>query len=135
MLQAMNTGHDGSISTVHANGARDALTRVENMVLMGQVNLPMQAIRSQIVGAIDMIVHVERMRDGQRRVTQVTEICGWRVTFSRPNDIASFQFASEDAQGRTSAATFRPRRFRSSCARLTYFGLDRAWTSAIREIV
>ena len=69
MLQAMNTGHDGSISTVHANTARDALTRIENMVQMGTFNLPSRAIRSQIVGAIDLIVQVERMRDGVRRVT------------------------------------------------------------------
>ncbi|HKD75701.1 MAG TPA: CpaF family protein, partial [Ktedonobacterales bacterium] len=76
MLQAMNTGHDGSISTVHANSARDALTRVENMVQMGQVNLPSRAIRAQIVAALDLIVQVERMRDGQRRVIQMSEVIG-----------------------------------------------------------
>ena len=76
MLQAMNTGHDGSISTVHANTARDALTRIENMVQMGQVNLPSRAIRFQIVAALDIIVQVERMRDGQRRIVQVTEVIG-----------------------------------------------------------
>src|SRR6202012_4459661 len=61
MLQAMNTGHDGSMCTVHANSARETLTRVENMVQMGQANLPVRAIRQQIVGAIDVIIHVERM--------------------------------------------------------------------------
>src|SRR5262249_45225053 len=76
MLQAMNTGHDGSISTVHANTSRDALTRIENMVQMGQVNLPSRAIRSQIVAALDIIVQVERMRDGQRRIAQMSEVIG-----------------------------------------------------------
>src|SRR5947207_15186434 len=76
MLQAMNTGHDGSISTVHANSARDALTRIENMVQMGQANLPSRAIRSQIVAALDIIVQVERMRDGHRRIVQISEVIG-----------------------------------------------------------
>src|SRR5208282_6079790 len=67
MLQAMNTGHDGSISTVHANSARDALTRVENMVQMANLNLPLGAVRMQIASAVNMVVHIERMRDGQRR--------------------------------------------------------------------
>ena len=100
MLQAMNTGHDGSISTVHANSARDALTRVENMVQMGHVNLPSRSIRSQIVGALDMIVHVERMRDGQRRLMQITEVVGIEGEVITTNDIASFEYHQEDAQGR-----------------------------------
>ena len=70
MLQAMNTGHDGSMSTVHANTTRDALTRIENMVQMGNMGLPSRAIRTQIVGAIDLIVQVARQRDGTRRITQ-----------------------------------------------------------------
>ena len=76
MLQAMNTGHDGSMSTIHANTTRDALTRIENMVQMGNMGLPARSIRQQIVGAVDLIVQVERHRDGERRVTQVTEVCG-----------------------------------------------------------
>jgi pilus assembly protein CpaF len=76
MLQAMNTGHDGSMSTIHANNTRDALVRVENMVQMGHMGLPSPAIRTQIVGAVDLIVQVARQRDGGRRVTQVSEICG-----------------------------------------------------------
>ncbi len=135
MLQAMNTGHDGSISTIHANSARDALTRVENMVLMGHVNLPIQAIRSQIVGAIDMIVHVERMRDGQRRVCQVTEICGLEGDIITTNDIAAFQFRNEDAAGRLSGEYTSTRVVPKFNARLAYFGLDRAWFDALREIL
>src|SRR6187401_309677 len=76
MLQAMNTGHDGSICTVHANTPRDALTRIENMVQMGSTNLPHSAIRQQIVAALDLIIQVERMRDGQRRITAISEVCG-----------------------------------------------------------
>src|SRR5262250_2681872 len=76
MLQAMNTGHDGSMCTVHANTPRDALSRVENMVLMSSVGLPLRAIRTQIVSAIDIVVQIERMRDGIRRVQAVIEVVG-----------------------------------------------------------
>jgi len=76
MLQAMNTGHDGSLTTIHSNGPRDALSRIETMVLMGGADLPLRAIREQIVAAIDLVVFVERMQDGARRVTQVSEVRG-----------------------------------------------------------
>ncbi len=76
MLQAMNTGHDGSISTVHANSARDALSRLETMVLMAGVELPMRAIREQIAAAVQLVVHQSRMKDGSRRITHVSEITG-----------------------------------------------------------
>ena len=76
MLQAMNTGHDGSISTVHSNSPRDALSRIETMVLMAGVDLPMRAIREQVAAAIQLIVHQSRMKDGSRRITHVTEITG-----------------------------------------------------------
>jgi pilus assembly protein CpaF len=76
MLQAMNTGHDGSLTTVHANSARDALHRVEMLVLMAGVELPVKAIREQIAGGFDLLVHIARLVDGSRRITQVTEIAG-----------------------------------------------------------
>ena len=76
MLQAMNTGHDGSICTVHANSPRDVVSRVETMVLMAGMDLPMRAVREQIAGAVDLIVHQSRFRDGSRRVTHVTEVVG-----------------------------------------------------------
>ncbi len=76
MLQAMNTGHDGSLSTLHANSPRDALSRVETMVLMAGFDLPVRAIREQSAAAIDLLVHIERGRDGTRRVTQVTSVDG-----------------------------------------------------------
>jgi pilus assembly protein CpaF len=74
MLQAMNTGHDGSLSTVHANSPRDALARVETMVLMAGFDLPVHAIRQQVSSALDLLVHLERLEDGSRRVTQITEV-------------------------------------------------------------
>ena len=74
MLQAMNTGHDGSLSTIHANTPRDALARVETMVLMAGYDLPVKAIRQQVASALDLIIHIERMQDGARRVTAITEV-------------------------------------------------------------
>jgi pilus assembly protein CpaF len=74
MLQAMNTGHDGSLCTVHANAPRDALSRIETMVLMAGYELPVRAIRNQVASALDLIVHLERMEDGGRRVTSITEV-------------------------------------------------------------
>ncbi len=74
MLQAMNTGHDGSLTTVHANAPRDALARIETMVLMAGYDLPLRAIRQQVASALDMILHLERMEDGSRRVTAITEV-------------------------------------------------------------
>ena len=74
MLQAMNTGHDGSLSTIHANAPRDALARVETMVLMAGYDLPVRAIRQQVASALDLIVHLERLEDGSRRVTAITEV-------------------------------------------------------------
>jgi pilus assembly protein CpaF len=74
MLQAMNTGHDGSLCTAHANSARDALARIETMVLMAGYDLPLRAIRQQVCSALDLIVHLERLVDGSRRVTAITEV-------------------------------------------------------------
>jgi len=76
MLQALNTGHDGSLTTVHANSARDALHRLEMLVLMAGVELPIKAIREQIAGGFDLLVHISRLVDGSRRITQITEISG-----------------------------------------------------------
>jgi pilus assembly protein CpaF len=134
MLQAMNTGHDGSISTVHANNTRDALTRIENMVQMGQVNLPSKSIRFQIVAALDIIIQVERMRDGQRRIVQISEVTGMESEVITTNDIALFEFQEETAQGGVTGAyksTMAVPKFKS---RLVYYGLDRAWAETVREL-
>jgi pilus assembly protein CpaF len=76
MLQAMNTGHDGSMTTIHSNGPRDALRRIETMVLMAGMDLPLKAIREQVAASIQLVVHIERLRDGTRRVVQVSEVQG-----------------------------------------------------------
>ncbi len=92
MLQAMNTGHDGSLSTVHANAPRDALARVETMVLMAGFDLPTRAIREQISSALDLIVHVERFRDGSRRVSHITEVVGMEGEIITLQDIFKFDY-------------------------------------------
>ena len=94
MLQAMNTGHDGSMSTVHANASRDALSRVETMVLMAGFDLPTRAIREQIASALDLIVHIERFRDGSRRISNVTEVVGMEGDIITLQDIFKFDYKS-----------------------------------------
>jgi pilus assembly protein CpaF len=91
MLQAMNTGHDGSLTTLHANSPRDALSRLETMTLMSEVDLPVRVIREQISSAIDLIVHVSRMRDGSRRVTAITEVAGMEGDTIVMTDIFKFE--------------------------------------------
>jgi pilus assembly protein CpaF len=91
MLQAMNTGHDGGMSTVHANSPRDALSRLETMALMAGVELPSKAIRDQIVSAIDLVVHVSRFEDGVRRVSSVSEIAGMEGSTPLLQEIFRFQ--------------------------------------------
>jgi pilus assembly protein CpaF len=131
MLQAMNTGHDGSMSTIHANTTRDALTRIENMVQMGNMGLPSRAIRMQIVGAVHIIVQVERQRDGGRRITQVTEICGMEGDVVLLNDIFQFVMTGEDANGRI-VGHYKVSKSRPSfMPRLSYFGLERQWMQAL----
>lgn len=101
MLQAMNTGHDGSLSTVHANSPRDAIARLETLVLMAGVDLPLRAIREQIVSAVDLIVQLSRLRDGSRRITAVTEVHGIEGQTVTLQDIFLFDFAAGvDPSGR-----------------------------------
>lgn len=91
MLQAMNTGHDGSLCTVHANTPRDALMRLENMVMMANMQLPLSAIRRQIASAVDLIVQIERMRDGARRVVSIMEICGMEEEVIQTQELHIFR--------------------------------------------
>ena len=93
MLQAMNTGHEGSISTLHANSPRDALARLETMVLMAGMDLPVRAIREQITAAVDVIVHQSRMRDGTRRLTHVSEVEGMEGDIITLQDIFAFDYS------------------------------------------
>jgi pilus assembly protein CpaF len=101
MLQAMNTGHDGSLSTVHANTPRDAIARLETMVLMAGLDLPDRAVREQVASALDLIVHLSRFRDGSRRVTQVTEVVGMEGNVVTLQDVFAFDYsAGVDDEGR-----------------------------------
>jgi pilus assembly protein CpaF len=101
MLQAMNTGHDGSLSTVHANSPRDAIARLETLVLMAGMDLPLRAIREQIASAVDLVVQITRLRDGSRRVTAVTEIQGMEGQTVTLQDAFLFDYsAGVDASGR-----------------------------------
>lgn len=101
MLQAMNTGHEGSLSTVHANTPRDAMTRLETMVLMAGVDLPIRAAREQIAAAIDLIVHLNRLRDGSRRITMISEVQRMQGDVVSLQDIFTFDHdAGTDDHGR-----------------------------------
>ncbi len=106
MLQAMNTGHDGSMSTAHSNSPRDTLTRLETMVLMAGMELPLRAIRQQIASAVDIIVHIERMRDGSRRVVYCTEVLGMEGETIVTQDI--FHFVEEGFQDGRIIGSLRP---------------------------
>jgi pilus assembly protein CpaF len=125
MLQAMNTGHDGSLSTLHANSPRDALARLETMVLMAGIELPIRAIREQAASAIDLLVHLSRLRDGSRRVTQVCEVNGMEGEVITLSDLFVFDFsAGIDADGRF-IGTVGPSGLRPRFAdRLHDFGIE-----------
>jgi pilus assembly protein CpaF len=112
MLQAMNTGHEGSLSTVHANSPRDALSRIETMVLMAGYDLPLRAIRGQIASALDLIVQIERLEDGSRRVTSITEVQGMESEVVTLQELYSFKLERVTAErmvvGRLEPTRLRP---------------------------
>ncbi|HYD05502.1 MAG TPA: ATPase, T2SS/T4P/T4SS family [Reyranella sp.] len=131
LLQAMNTGHDGSMGTLHANRPREALTRLENMVTMGVASLPPKAIRTQIAGSLQMIVQISRMRDGIRRVTHITEVMGMEGEVVITQDLFTYEFKGEATDGKLVGA------FKSSglrphfLPRAAYYGLDRVLMEAM----
>ena len=101
MLQAMNTGHDGSLSTVHSNSPRDAVARLETLVLMAGMDLPLRAIREQIASAVNLIIQISRLRDGTRRITHVTEVQGMEGDIVTLQDAFVFDYsAGVDQHGR-----------------------------------
>src|SRR5207248_2567130 len=100
MLQAMNTGHDGSMTTIHANSPRDALARLETLVLMAGVDLPVKAIRQQVAGAINIFVQLNRLRDGSRRVTSITEVNGMEGDTITMQDIFVFESQGAGSDGK-----------------------------------
>jgi pilus assembly protein CpaF len=131
MMQAMNTGHNGSMSTIHANSARDTLARIENMILMANANLPIRAIRGQIVSAIDLVIQTERMRDGVRRVTEVVEIAGLEDEVISLGALYAYRFLGENADGSLRGVFESSRARPRFLQRLQYFGLDKAFLEAM----
>lgn len=131
LLQAMNTGHDGSMGTCHSNSPREALTRMENMVCMAGFDLPQRAIRNMIAGSVNLIIQINRMRDGMRRVTHVTEVVGMEGDVIVTQDLFKFEFEGEDADGNLighfKGSGLRPH----FTAKAQYYGLDKALLSAI----
>jgi len=112
MLQAMNTGHDGSLTTVHSNSPRDTLSRVEVMVLMAGMDLPVRAVREQVASAVDLIVHQERMRDGTRKIVKITEVQGMEGDVITMSDIFEFEQTGLEAGkviGRIRPTGLRPK--------------------------
>ncbi|MDW8368865.1 MAG: CpaF family protein [Geminicoccaceae bacterium] len=133
MLQAMNTGHDGSMCTLHANTPREAVTRIENMVMMAASTLPTKAIRQQIVGAVNLVIQVARMRDGVRRVTHVTELVGMEGDVVTTQDLFTFEYHGESRDG-SLLGVFKAHPVRPHfLKRAAYYGLDRALMAAMAE--
>ena len=128
MLQAMNTGHDGSLTTLHANTPRDALARLETMISMASLNLPERGMRQQIASAIDIVVHVSRLADGKRKVVQIAELVGMEGEVITMQDLFVFDRFGVDTDGSVMGA-FRATGIRPRCAdRLQAYGIDLAET-------
>jgi pilus assembly protein CpaF len=132
LLQAMNTGHDGSMGTVHANSPREALSRLESLITMGGYNLPSKTIREMIVGSVDVIIQAERLRDGSRRITNVTEVIGTEGEVIITQDLLVYQIDGEDEAGKirgkhVGTGIARP----AFWDRARYFGLDRELAEAL----
>lgn len=131
MLQAMNTGHDGSLGTIHANRPREALTRLENMVGMAGLGLPATAIRTQIADALHLIVQVSRMRDGVRRVQYVTEVVGMEGDVVTTQDLFYYKFTGEDESGKLTGEFISTGVRPSFMEKAEYFGLGRPLMAAM----
>jgi pilus assembly protein CpaF len=134
LLQAMNTGHDGSMGTLHANSPREALSRLESMITMGGFSLPPKTIREIIVAAVDVVVQASRMRDGSRRITHITEVMGLEGETIVTQDILLYEIDGEDPDGRiigrhVSTGVGRPRFWE----RARYFGMERELAAALDE--
>jgi pilus assembly protein CpaF len=131
LLQAMNTGHDGSLGTIHANRPREALTRLENMVGLAGINLPSKAVRTQIAAAVHMILQISRMRDGMRRITHISEVVGMEGDIITTQDLFTFHFEGEGEDG-TIRGSFKSSGLRPHFApNAAYFGLDKRLMEAM----
>ncbi len=130
LLAAMNTGHDGSMCTLHANSPREALGRMENMILMGDIKIPKEAISRQIAESIDLIVQVKRLRDGSRRTTSITEVIGMEGEVIVTQELFNFEYLDEDEDGKI-IGEFRPSGLRPyTLEKARQFGLDQAFLEA-----
>jgi len=133
LLQAMNTGHDGSMGTVHANNPREALSRMENMIAMGGLSLPQKAVREQIAGAVQVIIQVQRLRDGSRKTTHVTEITGMEGEVVTMQDLFVLDIMGEDDDGKLitkqRSTGLRPKFFDNA----RQFGVDQLVLDAMEE--
>jgi pilus assembly protein CpaF len=132
LLQAMNTGHDGSMGTVHANSPREALSRLESMITMGGFNLPSRTIREMIVGSIDVVIQAARLRDGSRKITHITEVVGLEGDTIITQDLFVYEIQGEDAKGNVagrhrSTGIARPKFW----DRARYFGLEQELAAAL----
>ncbi|HUB97923.1 MAG TPA: CpaF family protein [Stellaceae bacterium] len=131
LLQAMNTGHDGSMGTVHANNPREAISRVENMIAMGGFTLPTKTVREQIAGAVNVIVQAQRLRDGSRKITHITEIVGMEGEVVTLQDLFVYEVTGEDKNGkiigRFKYSGMRPKFY----DRARYFGKERELVAAL----
>jgi pilus assembly protein CpaF len=132
LLQAMNTGHDGSMGTLHANSPREALSRIESMITMGGFSLPSKTIREMMVSSIDVIVQAARLRDGSRRITHITEVMGMEGDVIVTQDVMIYDIEGEDANGKLigrhkSTGIGRPRFWE----RARYYGMERQLAAAI----
>jgi pilus assembly protein CpaF len=132
MLQAMNTGHDGSMSTIHSNSPRDALYRLENMVMMANLNLPLRAIRMHVASALNLIVHIERMRDGVRRVQSIAEVSGMEGEIITLRDLCTFHYRGERRDGLIDGEFVSARMRPDFLARAARLGLDRELLEALQ---
>jgi pilus assembly protein CpaF len=134
LLQAMNTGHDGSMGTLHANSPREALSRLESMITMGGFSLPTKTIREIIVASVDVIIQAARLRDGSRRITHITEVMGLEGDVIVTQDLLTFEIIGEDDNGRIagrhrSSGIGRPRFWE----RARYYGLEKELAGALDE--
>jgi pilus assembly protein CpaF len=132
MLQAMNTGHDGSMGTLHSNSPRECISRLESMIMMGGYLLPVRTIREMITGSVDMIVQVARLRDGTRKVTHITEVLGMEDEVVTLQDLIVFEIQGEDAHGniigrQRSTGIARPRFW----DRAVYYGEEQRLAEAL----
>jgi pilus assembly protein CpaF len=134
MLQAMNTGHDGSLGTIHANSPREALTRLEHLIAMAGLNLPTKAVRMQVAAAIDMIVQIERMRDGVRRITRITEVVGIEGDTILTQDLFVFRVDGEGAEGEVRGEFEYSNLPPHFAPRARYYGLEQVLLRALHGL-